>query len=144
MALAGEGAGQQVGWGLGGLAVGSDDPYAGPRLELALLPSSRVRLAAGVAAVAGFEGGGGSGVRTEVLGQFHLTPLELEGWGVYGGGGIAHAARAARSGRAYLVVFLGLERSPGGRRSWFIEGGLGGGYRMAVGLRWRPPAAVGR
>lgn len=130
---------QGVGWGLGGLAVGSDDPYAGVRGELVLLPVSRIRLEAAVAGVAGLERDGGSGARGELLAQFHLSPFALQGWGVYGSGGIAYVARDRRPGRAYLVLGLGLERAPGRRRSIFIESGFGGGYRLAVGVRWRPP-----
>ena len=44
--------------------------------------------------------------------------------------------------QGYLVVAIGLEGRPGARAGWFVEAGVGGGARLALGYRWRQlPAA---
>ena len=35
------------------------------------------------------------------------------------------------------MVTLGLEERPAARAGWFVEAGVGGGARLALGYRWR-------
>jgi hypothetical protein len=44
-------------------------------------------------------------------------------------------------GAGYITALVGIEKAPGARRGWFAEVGLGGGLRVALGMRWRrfPP-----
>lgn len=73
--------------------------------------------------------------RGEALWHFLLEPARLSGAGVFVGGGLA--GEVGRTSRARLVITLGIEASPAGRRGWAVEAGLGGGVRVAVGYRVR-------
>jgi hypothetical protein len=55
--------------------------------------------------------------------------------GAYAATGIAGVTGAKEEG--YMVLTLGLESRPGRRSGWFVEGGVGGGVRVAAGYRWR-------
>ena len=89
--------------------------YAAVRTSL----RTRVSVAAG----AGLSGGDAAW-RGELLAYFLLNPDRQRGAALYGAGG-------------YLVLTLGLEARPAGRSGWFLEGGVGGGVRLAAGYRWR-------
>jgi hypothetical protein len=107
------------------------DLFAGG-LYGAIRTTRRTRLALTVA-------GGSAGeefvARGEILGHFLLSPA-ASGVGVYGGGGIAGIA-GGDGEEGYLVLLLGVEHAPGGASGWYLEGGLGGGARIAAGYRWR-------
>jgi hypothetical protein len=118
--------------------VGLHAIFTGQEAELlaggvygAIRTTRRTRLA--LTAAAG-SAGGEFVARGELLGHFLLSPAST-GPGVYGGGGIAGIAGADEEG--FLVLLLGIEQAPGGRSGWSLEGGLGGGLRIAVGYRWR-------
>jgi len=91
---------------------------------------SRISLAAG----AGVSSGQAT-FRGEALAHFLLNPTRRRGLGFYGAGGLAVVQGVVDQG--YLVVTLGVENRPGGRSGWFVEAGVGGGARLAVGLRHR-------
>jgi hypothetical protein len=95
-------------------------------------PSARARLSA--AAGLG-RSGGETAWRGELLGHFLLAPNRRRGPAVYLAGGLAMVGGSAE--RGYLVLTLGVEDRPGAGEGWFIEGGIGGGARMAAGYRWR-------
>ena len=80
---------------------------------------------------------GGWGGRLEVRGQFVLLPFARAGTGFYCGMGGAWMGGAGERGAAYLTALLGVERTPGRPRGWYVEAGVGGGVRVSVGLRWR-------
>lgn len=73
--------------------------------------------------------------RGEALAHFLLSPRRRSGLGPYGFAGVAGVTGSRSEG--YLVLGLGVERAPGGGSGWFLEGGVGGGGRIAVGWRWR-------
>lgn len=74
--------------------------------------------------------------RGELLAHFLLNPRSTAKAGIYGGGGVAIAgSRGGQQG--YAVVLVGIEGKPGSRTGWFLEAGLGGGFRAAAGWRWR-------
>lgn len=100
-------------------------------------PSTRTRV--GLYAGGGVTGEGNGVGRTELLGQFLLTPRSLD-LGVYAGGGLA-GVFSSGADNGYLVLMVGVESRPGGRGGWFVEAGVGGGARIAAGYRWRklPP-----
>jgi hypothetical protein len=79
--------------------------------------------------------------RAEALGHFLLSPDERRRPGFYVAGGIAGAGGPVS--RGYLVLTLGLEQRPQARSGWALEAGIGGGFRIAAGYRWRFPAGVG-
>ncbi|MGE5091959.1 MAG: hypothetical protein ACM3OH_07280 [Bacillota bacterium] len=95
--------------------------------------SRRTRVA--LTASAG-ETGGAVAWRGELLAHFLLNPRTTQHPGVYGGGGVAIAGSEGNS-EGYVVVLIGVESRPGVRSGWFLEGGLGGGFRAAAGWRWR-------
>jgi hypothetical protein len=76
------------------------------------------------------------GTRNEAAVTFHLTPYRARGVAVYGGGGAALLTTGAGTSE-YMVLFLGLEARPARAVGWFVEGGVGGGVRLAAGYRIR-------
>jgi hypothetical protein len=73
--------------------------------------------------------------RGELLAHFMLSPTATRRPGVYVGGGIAGVVGAVDQG--YVVALFGLEGSPGQRSGWAVEAGVGGGFRLTAGWRWR-------
>ena len=117
--------------GLGAFAA-SDFVGAGFGVGRRVSPQTRVALfgAGGTIARA-------PAARLEAMVQFLVTPAARAGAGLYGGAGIAVQTARDRHGVAYLVAVMGAEGAPGRRGGWFLEVGLGGGVRGAVGWRWR-------
>lgn len=70
-----------------------------------------------------------AGIRVEATAQVLLGALS-------GGAGAAYLGARSARGRGVLLALLGLETGSG-RRGWYVELGLGGGIRAAVGARWR-------
>jgi len=118
--------------GLQGLVAISDSTLVGGGPVLAIRPTSSTRIA--LAAAFG-SAGGVFATRLELLGHFLLDPARRRGVGTYGIGGVAWVHDRADHG--YLVVGVGAEWSPGGPRGWFAEAGVGGGWRLTAGYRWR-------
>jgi hypothetical protein len=98
----------------------------------ALRVSTRTRISA-------LLGGGIAGEdwvgRGELLGHFLLAPEERRKPGFYLAGGIAGVLGAID--RGYLVLTAGLESRPSAGAGWAVEAGIGGGFRVALGYRWR-------
>lgn len=119
-------------FGVQGYALLGDADRGGAGLYLARRagPRGRISLFAG----AGGGEGGASG-RGEALVHLLVSPGRRRGAAPYlaGGLGVDVAGRT----EARLVALIGLEGSPGGRRGWVLEGGVGGGWRLAAGWRWR-------
>jgi len=133
-ALAAAPAQAQLATELGVQAIGTaSDPALGAGgVYAALRTSSRVRFSLG-AAVGGSDGE--LAWRGELLAHFLLTPRARRGVGAYGAGGIAGVAGPVDEG--YLVLTLGVEARPGAGSGWFLEAGVGGGARLALGFRRR-------
>lgn len=74
-------------------------------------------------------------VRLEASWHFLLNPQTRKGPAAYVGGGIA--GQFAQSSHGWLLVTLGVEQGAAASRGWFAEAGIGGGVRLAVGIRWR-------
>jgi hypothetical protein len=119
---------------LGGLveAISTDPVWAGGGLSAAYRSGGGTRVV--LDAMPGRRGGR-TLMRVELLAQFGLTPGREHGVGIYGLGGAAGLFGPGRQG--YLVVGLGLEQAPAARSGWFLEAGVGGGVRVALGWRWR-------
>lgn len=90
----------------------------------------RLSLAAGVGGSDGRIAG-----RGELLAHFLLAPRARRGVGGYAAAGVAAVGGPVDQG--YLVFTLGVESRPGAGSGWFLEGGVGGGARLAAGYRWR-------
>lgn len=123
----------QRGWELGvqGIGTFADFDFAGGGLWAALRPGGRARI--GVSLMPGAIEGEFSG-RGELTAQFLLSPASQRR-GLYAGGGLAGLAGAKQEG--YVVLLLGYESKPGAATGWVVEGGIGGGVRVLLGLRWR-------
>lgn len=129
------GAAQQLqGYELGfqGLLLLQDPVWSGGALHGAWRPGGGARFSLGLGL--GSADGELSG-RGELLAHFLLSPERASGVGPYAFGGAAVVTGSRHQG--YLVLGLGLEGRPGGRSGWFLEGGVGGGARIAAGWRWR-------
>jgi hypothetical protein len=103
----------------------------------ALRASARTRISASLNA--GVSDGEWAG-RGELLGHFLLTPGERRRPGFYVAAGIAGVIGTVR--RGYLVLTTGVETRPGTESGWALEMGVGGGFRVALGYRWRRFAGV--
>ena len=73
--------------------------------------------------------------RGEALWQFRFEPSATTGVGLYLGGGLA--LQSAASTHGWIVATLGLESRPAAAQGWLIEAGIGGGFRLVLGYRWR-------
>ncbi len=118
--------------GVTGIATASDPALAVAGVYAGLRTSRRTRVS--VAATAGASDGAAAW-RGELLAHFLLSPARRRGVGLYGAGGVAVVGGPVEQG--YVVLALGLEGRPGAPSGWFVEGGVGGGARLAAGYRWR-------
>lgn len=118
--------------GVQGYAVLEEGAEFGAQLYGAVRPTRRGRFSLSVGAGA-IEGS--ARYRVEGLGHLLLSPRNTRGTGLYAAGGLGLAGRGEYDLR--LLGVVGLEGRPGGRRGWVLEGGVGGGWRLTAGLRWR-------
>jgi hypothetical protein len=118
--------------GVVAMATASDPALVAAGAYGGLRTSLRTRVsAAGLAGVSGRE----AAWRGELLVHFLLNPTRRAGAGVYGAGGVAVVGGPVNQG--YVVLTLGVEGRPGAPSGWFVEAGVGGGARLAMGYRWR-------
>lgn len=115
------------------VATVTGQQFVGGGVGYAYRPRGRLRM--GLLASAGSWEGDGAG-RVEAMVSYHLSPYRRRGLTPYAGGGATITFTDAESSE-YLLLVLGVESSPGGRRGWFVEAGLAGGLRLAAGVRLR-------
>jgi hypothetical protein len=120
-------------WGLETVVTAAEPAVYAAGLTASIRPSLRTRI--GLYAGGGVTGDGDGVGRAELLGQFLLNPRSAH-FGLYAGGGLAGVFTSGAD-NGYLVLMVGVESQPGGRGGWFVEGGVGGGARIAAGYRWR-------
>jgi hypothetical protein len=96
---------------------------------------ARTRLGFGLAAALGARDGNLAG-RGEALLSFMLNPVGRGATGPYAAGGVAVVTDRTATNE-YLAATLGFAGRLGQRTGWFVEGGLGGGLRLAAGLAFR-------
>ncbi len=125
---------------LHGLSIFSSDRFLGGGLGYALRPPGRLRLGATVSA--GQMAGSFAG-RGEAFVSFHLNPGRETGFAPYASAGLA-GALAGSDVQGYVQVALGLEQQPGRRTGFFVEAGLGGGFRVSAGYRFRSGSGIRR
>jgi hypothetical protein len=119
-------------FGLQAIGTASDPALGIAGVYGAIRTSARTRVSA--AAGAGISRSEAAW-RGELLIHLLVSPTARQGLGVYAAGGIAAVAGPVE--RGYIVLTLGAEQHPGQRGGWFVEAGVGGGARLAVGYRWR-------
>ena len=119
-------------WAVGAL---SRPAFTGFGAGLAWRDGGRTRISASLAG--GVLGGAGPAARAEIVGHFLLDPARTRGDAVYGGGGLAVLMDEHGRLHPYVQLVLGAENAPSGPRRTFVEVGVGGGARLAIGLRWR-------
>ena len=106
------------------------------RFGVGLIGALRVGPRARVSLFAGADGGTGRMAgRAEALGHLLLSPGRKRGVGGYLAGGLAVDLVVRPEAR--IVALVGIEDRPGGRSGWALEAGVGGGWRVAAGWRWR-------
>jgi hypothetical protein len=126
----------------GVVVLGSEPAVVGAGAGLAWRDRGRTRV--GVFVAAGAADRGGWTGRGEVAWHFLLDPGRRTGAGVYGGGGLAVTAVEGDEVRPFVQVVLGVESEPASPQGGFVELGIGGGVRVAAGVRWRKRNAPGR
>jgi hypothetical protein len=104
----------------------------GPRLGAGAFGAFRVGPRARLSLLAGGDDRAG---RVEGMVHLLLAPARKRGVGGYLAGGLA--ADLAEEADARIVAVVGIEGTPGGRGGWVLETGVGGGWRVAAGWRWR-------
>ena len=102
----------------------------GGRLALRTPGGTRGSLAFGAGVL-----GDSASARVEAAVEYQLAPRARGRPGFYFGGGLTGVMGAGRGG--YLLLFVGLEQSPGYGGGWAIEAGLGGGIRIRGAYHWR-------
>lgn len=116
-----------------GVAVATGAQFYGAGVGFALRPRGRSRIAL---SLSGGTTGDVAAGRAEVLFSYHVNPYARRGVTPYVFGGGAVLATSANH-REYLVLGAGVETTPGRRWGLFLEGGVGGGLRIAGGIRIR-------
>ena len=122
---------------LGGAVVAARRSFVGAELGVSRRPGqTRVAITAAAGADAG-----AAALRVGVSAEFVLQPGALRGESPYGGLGVSFVGVEGAPGSGYLTAVLGVESAPARPRGWYVEAGLGGGVRVAAGIRWRrlPP-----
>lgn len=123
-----------VEWGAHATAIVADSLrlgiLGGPRLALRAPGGTRGALSLGIGVL-----GDSAIARVEGAVEYQVAPRAAGRLGVYFGGGLAGVAGAGRGG--YLLLYVGLESSPGLRSGWAVEAGLGGGFRIRGAYHWR-------
>lgn len=119
---------------VGGAAAFAREDFVGGLLGAAYRPGGQARL--GVS-VTGGALDGAVAARTEARAEFLVTPWARRGVGLYAGLGVTYQVAERAPGTAYLGILAGVESAPGRRLGWYAEAGVGGGVRIAAGIRWR-------
>jgi len=123
------------------LGIASRPLFGGAGVAVAWRDEARTRWQAAV--TLGALDGHGPAARADVAYHFLLDPAKRRGSAVYGGAGLSVLAGNGRV-TPYVLIVLGAENAPGGNGGSFVEVGVGGGVRAAVGYRWRKHNAPGR
>lgn len=89
----------------------------------------------GATASAGNAAGSVAG-RGEIALSYHVNPVARRGVTPYAGGGAAVTVTDSVTSE-YLVLFVGVESTPGLPWGFFAELGVSGGLRGVAGIRWR-------
>jgi len=122
------------------LGIASRPLFGGAGVAVAWRDKARTRWQA--AFTLGALDGHGPAARADVAYHFLLDPAKRRGSAVYGGGGLSVLAAKGRV-TPYVLLVIGAENAPGGNGGSFVEIGVGGGVRAAVGYRWRKRNAPG-
>jgi hypothetical protein len=120
--------------------VASQPVFGGAGGGLAFRDAARNRWQGALAV--GLLDGGGVGACGDFVYHFLLDPRKRQGSAVYGGGGLTAQVAGGRV-TPYALLVVGAENAPGGAGGSFVELGVGGGVRLAVGYRWRKRNAPG-
>ena len=129
---------QRHAWQVHGLAAIADATYVGGGIGGALRVGRRLELAA--TATAGRLDDAFAG-RGELLALVLLNPFQRRGAGLYGGAGVAVTGTSDAMDER-IVLLVGLRRAGSARLGWFLEAGVGGGVRLAAGIRMAGGRAV--
>lgn len=116
----------------GAVAALASRPFAGAGLGIARR-SGQLRPAL---TAAGGSWDGRAALRVELTAQYLVNPGATSGATLYAAFGVAAQVADATHGRAYLGAWLGLE-SAGRSGGVYAELGVGGGVRLAMGVKRR-------
>ena len=116
---------------LHGVGTFGERRFLGAGAGVAYRPAGSARV--GLALSAGARDSAFAG-RGELVASYHLNPYQMRGVAPYAGGGVAVGATSEEVFE-YVVLFVGVETTPGAPTGWFAELGIGGGVRAAAGFR---------
>jgi hypothetical protein len=124
------------GAGVAAVVVASDPWFGGGGVQ-GVAPIGGLLRLGGLAAL------GRRGSSTEARGELTLQlafdqELRTRRLGWYLGAGLA--GRTGRDAEGFVLAVVGVEGRAGDRGRWWIESGVGGGARVAVGYRWHRSA----
>lgn len=128
---------------VGVVVLGSEPVVVAAGGGLAWRDRGRSRFGVFAGAGAADRSGGVAG-RGEVTWHFLLDPGRRRGVGLYGGGGLAVTVLPDGDVRPYVQLVLGVESEPASPQGGYVEVGIGGGARVAAGVRFRKRNAPGR
>lgn len=116
--------------GASALALASDPAFAGLGPVVGVRLDRQLRLRAGT-----WLGIQGDDLASRAEGLIELV-LDAggRGWSPFGGGGLAVVAGRGDV-EGYVVVNVGLEQRADESRGWWVEAGVGGGFRLGAGYR---------
>jgi hypothetical protein len=119
-------------WGIQAITTLADPLFAGGGLYGGLRLGERAR--AVVTASPGVQDGQ-LAFRGELLAHLLVDGRNARRPQWYALGGLA--GQAGPIGHGWLVLGVGLEAKPGAPSGWAAEVGVGGGFRLTMGYRWR-------
>jgi len=116
------------------MGVFSSRDFGGPEVGVAVRPGVQSRLVfrSGFGAEAG-----AAAVRAEGAAQFVLWPQSPSGVTPLASFGLAFRGAEHTHSAGYIVASLGVEQAPGRSRGWYVDAGIGGGFRVLAGVHWR-------
>lgn len=125
--------GHAIELGAGVVAAFARDRFAGAGLSIARrVGRQRVMLSAAAGTLGDRRAG-----RGELSVQYLLNADARSGLTLYGALGAACVVRDGSPVAGYLLLLLGAERAAARPLGWYAEVGLGGGLRLAAGMRLR-------
>ena len=116
------------------MGVFASRDFGGGELGFAVRPGAQSRIV--LRSAAGAEAGAPA-IRAEGAAQFVLWPQVTSGITPLASLGLAFRGAEHTHGAGYIIASLGVEQAPGRSRGWYVDAGVGGGFRVLAGMHWR-------
>jgi hypothetical protein len=103
--------------------------------DIGFSPDLHLELAAGLGGSTGAGAPAGISSRMDAIVRFRLDPQHAMRWSPYVGGGIGARYDRGPGWRGVAILVAGVNGPTRGHAVPFLEAGLGGGFRLGVGVR---------